>query len=148
LDVNVTGISDLFAFQFDIGFNPAVLSATSVTEGAVFSSAGVSFFPGFIDNVGGTITFVGDSLSGSGPGLSTDGTLATVLFNSIGPGSSSLTLANIVLLDSGLGDITASVSGASVDVTGGGAAVPEPGTFVLLGLVLVACGCRVERRER
>src|SRR5450759_3495632 len=74
VDVNVSGLTDLYAWQFDIGFNPAVLSATSVIEGPLFSSIGVFFSPGFIDNTGGTITFIGDSVSGPGPGVSTDGT--------------------------------------------------------------------------
>ena len=34
INVDVSGISDLYAFQFDIGFNPAVISATSITEGS------------------------------------------------------------------------------------------------------------------
>src|ERR1017187_6017230 len=84
VDVNITGVTDLYAFQFDIGFNPGVLSAASVTEGSLFSSIGVFFSPGLIDNIGGTITFIGDSLSGPGPGVSTDGTLATIAFDTIG----------------------------------------------------------------
>jgi general secretion pathway protein D len=126
--VNVTGITDLYAFQFDISFNPAVLSANTVTDGATFSSIGVFFSPGFIDNVGGTISFIGDSLSGPGPGISTDGTLATITFDTIGNGTSAIDLANVVLLDSGLNNIAASVSGASVTV----GSVPEPATFMLL----------------
>src|SRR5215469_8962111 len=78
LNVNVASVSDLYAFQFDIGFNPAVLSAAGITEGSLFSSVGVSFSPGFIDNVGGSITFIADSLSGPGPGISRDGTLAQI----------------------------------------------------------------------
>jgi len=30
IDVNVSGLSDLYAWQFDIDFNPAILSATNV----------------------------------------------------------------------------------------------------------------------
>ena len=48
VNVNVSGVSDLFGWQFDIGFNPTVLSAASVTEGSLFSSAGVSFSAGTI----------------------------------------------------------------------------------------------------
>ena len=135
VDVNITGVTDLYAFQFDIGFDPAVLSAASVTEGALFSSIGVFFSPGFIDNIGGTITFIGDSLSGPVPGVSTDGTLATITFDTIGVGSSSIDLANIVLLDSNLADITATASGSTVDVAS--TSVPEPGSLLLLGSYLV-----------
>jgi len=142
VDVNVAGLSDLYAFQFDISFNPAVLSANTVTEGALFSSVGVFFSPGFIDNVGGTITFIGDSFSGPGPGISTDGTLATIAFDTIGNGTSAIDLANVVLLDSGLGDITASVSGTSVSV----GSVPEPSPALLL--LSAAAVLTVRRRFR
>jgi hypothetical protein len=134
LDVNVAGLTDLYAFQFDVIFDPAVLSAISITEGSLFSSVGVFFSPGIIDNTAGTITFIGDSLSGPGPGISLDGTLAQILFNAIGPGSSSIDLANIVLLDSGLNDIAATASGAAVTVN----STPEPATAAMLAGVLAA----------
>jgi general secretion pathway protein D len=144
VDVNITGVTDLYAFQFDIGFNPAVLSAASVSEGSLFSSIGVVFSPGLIDNIGGTITFIGDSLSGPGPGVSTDGTLATITFDTIGVGSSSIDLANIVLLDSSLADIAVTDSGTTVTV----ATVPEPGSWLLLGSCLVLLfGWIVDRRR-
>jgi len=136
--VNVFGLSDLFAFGFDIGFDPAVLSATSVTEGALFSGIGISFSPGFIDNTAGMITFIGDSLSGPGPGLSTDGVLATIHFTPIGVGTSAIDLANVILLDS-FGrdlDIDATTTGGEITVTA--AAVPEPATWGLLVTSLLA----------
>jgi hypothetical protein len=131
VDVNVAGLTDLYAFQFDIGFNPAVFSASSVTEGALFSSIGVFFSPGFIDNTTGTITFIGDSLSGPGPGVSTGGTLASIIFSSIGAGSSSLTVSNIILLDSNFADIAATASGTTVTVSD--SASPEPSSWLLVG---------------
>ena len=135
VDVSVSGLTDLYAFQFDIGFNPAVFSASSVTEGALFSSIGVFFSPGFIDNTTGTITFIGDSLSGPGPGVSTNGTLATITFNSIGTGSSSVDLANVILLDSNLADIAATASGTTVTVADSSS--PEPGSWLLVGGAVV-----------
>jgi general secretion pathway protein D len=142
VDVNVAGLSDIYAFQFDVIFNPAVLSAVSVAEGGLFSSVGVFFSPGTIDNTAGAITFIGDSLSGPGPGISTDGMLAQILFNAIGPGSSSVDLSNVLLLDSNLSDITATAISGSVDVTG----VPEPSYLPLL--LAVGLGFGVCRRWR
>ena len=135
VNVNVSGLTDLYAFQFDISFNPAVFSGSGVTEGALFSSIGVFFSPGFIDNTGGTITFIGDSLSGPGPGVSVGGTLASILFNSIGTGSSSLTLSNIILLDSNFADLAATASGTTVTVAD--SASPEPGSWLLVGGAVV-----------
>jgi len=145
VDVMVSGFSDLYAWQFDIDFNPAILSATNVTEGALFSSIGVGFSPGFIDNVGGSVTFIGDSLSGPGPGVNTDGTLATITFDTIGVGLATIDLANVILLDSNLNDITATISGTSVTVTAA-SGVPEPSTFSLLLPVLAGIGFGIRRR--
>jgi hypothetical protein len=44
VDVDVSDVSELTAFQFDIGFNPAVLSATAVTESSFLPSGGSTFF--------------------------------------------------------------------------------------------------------
>ena len=44
LDIKVTDVTDLYSFQFDIGFSPSILSATSITEGAFLSSSGESTF--------------------------------------------------------------------------------------------------------
>src|SRR4051794_5706731 len=74
LAVNVDNVSDLSAFQFDVAFSPVLLSAIQVMEGPLFSSSGVSFSPGFIDNTAGAITFIGDALSGPGPGVMGPGT--------------------------------------------------------------------------
>ena len=147
VDVNVAGLSDLYAFQFDFFFDPTVLSAVSITEGSLFSSLGVSFDSGTIDNTAGAITFIADSLSGSGPGLSADGTLARFVFQGIGSGTSNLALSNAILLDSNFSDITASARNASVNVTA--SSVPEPRTFVLvLPFVLAIMALGLRRSER
>lgn len=136
LDINVSGITDLYAFQFDIGFNPAMLAAVSVTEGSLFSSVGVFFSPGVIDNVGGSIVFIADSLSGPGPGISTDGTLAQIQFSSLSLGSSSVDLSNVLLLDSNLAGVSATVSGATANV------VPEPGFWPIVAVLALGFGMR------
>jgi len=41
LDVDITGVTDLFAFQFDVAFESALLMATAVNEGA-FLPAGAA----------------------------------------------------------------------------------------------------------
>ncbi len=56
LDVNVADVTDLYAFQFDLGFDPTILSAVAVAEGPFLSSGGSTFFlPGIIDNAAGTM---------------------------------------------------------------------------------------------
>src|ERR1700738_2856491 len=73
--VNISGASDLYDFQLDLSFNPAVLQATNVAEGAFLSTGGFTFFlPGTIDNTAGTITFNADTLLTAISGVSGSGT--------------------------------------------------------------------------
>ena len=130
LTVQVSGVTDLYGYQFDLGFNPAVLAAVSVTEGPFLTGGGATIFlPGTIDNVGGSITANADILDGAVSGVSGSGTLLTVSFQALAAGSSTVQVFNLMALDSfGLG-LTLTTSSSTVTVTG---AVPEPGTGVLL----------------
>ena len=135
VNVSITDVTDLYAYQFDVTFNPVVVSAASVTEGSFLAAGGSTFFvPGSIDNTLGTIAFTANTLLGPVPGVSGSGTLATLRLTGIRLGVSPLTLSNIVLLDSMSGDIAATVQNGSATV------VPEPGnlTIVLLAGVALA----------
>jgi adhesin HecA-like repeat protein len=136
LDVKITGVTDLFAFQFALAFTPGVLAATSITEGPFLARGGTTFFiPGTIDNAGGTIAATGDSLLGPLAGVTGSGTLATISFQALAGGTSPLTLTQVLLLDSQLGEIPVSLRAGAVTVqpaTG----VPEPRATLLLTLSL------------
>jgi hypothetical protein len=140
IDVNVSGISDLYAFQFDLTFDPTRLFAVSVAEGGFLPSGGTTFFiPGTIDDVGGAVSATADSLIGSIPGLIGDGVLAEFQFTALAPGTSSLSFANEILLDSSLNDITANTTFQNGSITiNDVTAVPEPNSFPLLCTGLVA----------
>jgi general secretion pathway protein D len=143
VDINVTDAFDLYAFEFDLGFNQGALLANSTLEGSLLSNLGPTFFiPGTIDNGAGTISFTSNSLLSAIPGATGNGTLATVIFTAVAPSITTLNVFNLVLLDSQLSGIPSSSVGGSVSVTG--AAVPEPSTIALVGLGL-AC---VRRRLR
>src|ERR1700754_729021 len=119
LNVEVLGVTDLHGFQFDIAFDPAILSVASVIEGSFLSTAGTTFFfEGFIDNPGGSVSFVIDSLIGAIPGANGTGGLATINFTSLSIGSSSINIANVILLDSNLVDISSELVGGLVTVAG------------------------------
>jgi len=151
LRIFVSDVSDLFAYQFDLGFDPKVLSATSVSEGSFLRDAGPTFFvPGTIDNKAGTISFTADTLLGSARGFSVGGgTLATANFKAISTGISPVTLSDVTLLDSKLSTIDSAVEGGTVSVTPV-APVPEPATLTLLsaGLIAVALTCHSAKRSR
>lgn len=131
LDVSITGAADLYAFQFDLAFDPAILSASSIIEGALLPSGGTtSFTAGAIDNGTGTVTFTANSLIGDISGVSADGILATINFQALDFGTSAVTLSNWMLLDSTFTDIAATGMDGSVTVSSD-VAVPEPSEWLL-----------------
>jgi general secretion pathway protein D len=132
LDIDIADVADLYAWQFDLTFNPAVLAAVSITEGAFLVGGGSTFFlEGTIDNTSGSIAATTDTLIGAISGVTGGGTLATVVFQALASGTSPVTLANVILLDSGLADITGS---STIDgtVNVGASAIPEPATWLML----------------
>jgi general secretion pathway protein D len=144
----VSSVSDLTAFQFDISFDPAVLAAAGIAEGAFLSSGGTTFFsPGDIDNTAGLISFTAGTLLGPGAGVNGSGTLASLNFDAIALGTSPIALSNVILIDSTLAEIPSAVSGGSVRVT----VIPEPGPAlpVMAGIITAlglarfraACDC-------
>src|ERR1700730_9467721 len=56
LDVNISDVTNLYGFQFDLAFSPGTLSASSIAEGNFLSDSGTTFFiSGTIDNSLGLI---------------------------------------------------------------------------------------------
>lgn len=138
LDVDVSGVTDLYGFQFDVLFGASTVSATSETEGSFLATGGTTFFiPGTIDNVGGGITSTGDTLIGSIPGVAGDGTLAVLIFTGLAPGTSSIDLANGLLLDSNFNSIDFITQDASITVQST-VVTPEPSSLLLLATGLAA----------
>jgi general secretion pathway protein D len=135
--VDITGTTDLYAYQFDLGYNPAILSLSTISEGNFLSAAGATFFiPGSIDNTAGLASATADSLLTAVSGAAGSGTLVTFDFTAIGAGNSALTLSNLFLLDSSLAAINGTTQNGSVTV--GKVGVPEPSALVLL---LIGMGC-------
>lgn len=130
VDVQIAGVTDLYAFQFDLGFDPTVLSVTSVTEGAFLQGGGPTLWiDPTIDNLAGTITYAADALNGAAAGIGGYGILATISFATLAAGSSNISLYNGILLDSQLFDTAIDqVSNGRVLVS----QVPEPSVLALL----------------
>lgn len=139
VDVNISGVTDLYDYQFDLSFNPALLQATNVLEGTFLSAGGPTYFiPGTIDNTAGNITFNADTLLTAISGVSGDGTLVVFDFTAIAPGTSDLTIPNnedLILQDSTGAILSSTTMGGSATVP-----TPEPSSFVLLvtGLLVLA----------
>lgn len=138
VNVNASDVTDLYAFQFDLAFNPAVLSASAVTEGGFLGNGGGAtfFILGTIDNALGTITLTLNALLGPEPGVTGCGSLAGIRFTAIGAGTSAVTLSNTLLIDAVGSDIAAQVANGSVTVSGN--EVPEPSSAYIVLTAVVA----------
>lgn len=130
--VAVLNVTDLYAYQFTLSFDPSVLQLTGVTAGSFMGTGGTTFFDGgVIDNVGGTVSFVFDTLIGAVPGVSGSfGVLARFHFDTVALGVSALNISDELLLNSNGDTLPVQVFGNSVTVA---AVVPEPSSYLLLG---------------
>ena len=91
INIQGTSIVDLYAFQFDLSFDPNLLSANATTEGNFLTGGGI-FFPGIIDNINGDITFIADTLTGLVSGVTGDGMFTGISFTALAPGTSAISL--------------------------------------------------------
>ena len=137
LNVRITGVVDLFAWQFSLAFNPAVMQAVSGSQGSFLTSLGTtSYSPGVIDNSAGKVNFAYSALFGPGPGASGTGILANMTFNAISVGSSALTFSDVLFLNANLDAIGLQVNNRSLTVS----PIPEPTTALLLVAGLAGVG--------
>ena len=132
LSVLIGDVSDLYGYQFSLSFDPTVLRATAVTEGD-FLGAGGETTAGYagIDNTSGAVSYVYNALLGPGAGVSGSGTLAHIRFDVIGIGSTPLTFGDALFLDSHATDIAVRIESTPLQ------AVPEPATYLMMGVGLV-----------
>jgi uncharacterized protein DUF1566/cohesin domain-containing protein/PEP-CTERM motif-containing protein len=153
IPISIANVAGLTSFQFDLAFNPTIIKALSFTDiGTDFeaaATAGGGFLTGitgFIDNTTGLLSGVADSISGlvTGNGLTPSGVIVDIEFQALMVGISPLTLSNAFLTDNGVplssanGDFL--IHNGQVTVIGP-AAVPEPGTLLLLSLALAFVFC-------
>ena len=147
LPVDIAGVSDLYAFQFDLAFDPTILQLLSVSEGSFLPGAGSTIFiPGAIDNVGGTATATADTLVGDIPDASGDGDLLDFTFQAIDTGASSVSLSNEFLLDSSFNFIPFTTVDGSVTVAA--TPTPEPPGLSWIGCFAVAAMLLARRWRR
>lgn len=140
IDVLVSQVTDLYAYQFSITFDASLLQVSSLSMGSFLSAGGTTLGDtGTVDNTAGTITFAYNTLIGALPGVSGSGTLLTLHMNAIGTGTSALGFvpADTLFVDSNLATIGLTTVDSSVQVA---TAVPEPETYLMLAAGLAGLG--------
>lgn len=142
VEVRIADVADLYAFQFDFAFDPAIVRVDAISEGPFLADwgnglsppAGTFWDPGLVDNVAGSVSFVSNVLLGAiapGEGATGSGVLASIQFTALASGTGTLTLLNELLVDSILDPIGAQLQGARVVVEAPGQ-VPEPAAALLM----------------
>ena len=147
--VQITGVNNLFAYQFDFTFLPSLASAGAVTEGPFLGGGGSTFFlSGTVDNAAGVVTGILDTLIGPFPGVSGSGVLAQIPLTGLSPGFSPMSLSNAVVLDADLADIPFTTADGTLTVTGTNS-IPEPSSRsqALAGAVMIVCVGFAKRRS-
>lgn len=151
VDIDITGLESgvsVGVFDFEIAFDPAVLSFASGMFGGQLDLFGLGSVQALTPVGSGrvgvfelSLDSVDDLNSLQLPAFR----LATLTFDAVVAGSSTLTLAVNAIGDASGNAIAVEVAGGSVLVTG---VVPEPGTYVLMlaGLGLVAVARRIRCR--
>jgi hypothetical protein len=120
LNVSISNITDLYGWEFYLGWNSSLLSLVNVNEGPFLMSGGNTYFT-YTLNTTNEHVIVDCTLEGLIPGVSGNGTLATVTFNVTNAGECPLNLYNVDLRDSsdaqipcqavsGYGDFSASAA--------------------------------------
>ena len=136
--IDVLSIADLYAYEFDVGFDPHVLRVDRVREGPLLAGYGATYFlAGLAEAGAGRVDGIADTLLTEVPGAAGSGELVTLDFTAIGTGSSSVSLDGLQLLDSACNPIAADTAATSIRVTPA-ARVPEPLAMSLLGPALLA----------
>ena len=88
--------------QFNLSFNPSLVSINSVTEGNLLNQGGAStyFMAGTINNTAGTLTNVAGAITTPGQTVSTSGTFAVITMTaSSASGTCPITLSNVIVGD-------------------------------------------------
>jgi hypothetical protein len=140
VNVSIANVSNLYGYQFKLYYDSTIVNGTGQpTEGSFLSSGGgQTFFDivSFTDYYNSTygVVWITGTLTGSVPGVSGGGVLATIEFKSLTVAASTpLHLEGVVLLDPNVSQISYQEYDGTVTV------VPEfTSLFAVLALILAS----------
>ena len=135
--VLISGVTDLYAYDFTVDYDATLLSLTGMTPGSFLGAGADQDVAAYDVDHAGQIYYAYGFLSGPVAGVSGSGTLMSFHFDTLATGVSALTFSNVDLVDSVGGVITSSFVNSSLAVTAA-AAVPEPTSALLLAIGAVA----------
>lgn len=134
--VDVTGITNLFAVELHLGFDPTILEVIDADAGTAGIQVGHGDFlkvefvaQNAADNAAGKIDYAVTQM-GSEPGKNGDGKLAVITFRGKAAGSSSVTINQVLNSDPTATEIVASVNNGSITVGDAPTATTSPTTTV------------------
>jgi len=119
VDIGVANATDLFCWQVDLYYQNTILTCTRATEGPFLKALGSTIW--VVDNninynsTHGVISF-GSSLIGETPGATGNGILATLSFETLTLGTTTLDIANAIVLNRNLLDMPFTVVDGFVEV--------------------------------
>ncbi|MEK6945601.1 MAG: cohesin domain-containing protein [Nanoarchaeota archaeon] len=115
IDINgiaLANTSDVFGVQFDLDYNPSLLSMNSVTQGNFLKSDGATTIFNYTSSAGKLTVY---TVRNTTTGIYGSGTFATVNFTALNSGNSFLNLSNVVWVNSTITNDSAETISLIVD---------------------------------
>ncbi len=119
VNITVQPSSAIAGAQFNLAYNPALVTVSGVTEGNLLNQNGAStyFTPGTINNTAGTVTGAAGAIVTPGQTVSNSGTLAVITMTAGSTrGTGTLTLSNVVVGDINGQSLTVTMNNAQISV--------------------------------
>ncbi len=130
IGISVVPNNAIAGIQFDLSFNPAIVTMESIAEGNLLNQSGAStyFNSGEINNVDGTVTGVFGAIISPGQTVAQAGTFAVITMTAGSTGGSSpLTLSNVVVGDVDSQSVPVSAINVTIDISATTPAPPPSG---------------------
>ena len=141
LVVSISNTQDLSGFQFNVNYNPDVLSVSEVIKGDFLESDGKESFFSEGKMVEGAIENIVAVRLGQVEGVTGSGTLAKIKFTSRTEASPDISISNTIITNSGKEEMDVTISETTYS-TGDDSRLPQPNLgldpIVVAALVLFA----------